>query len=121
MKYFRMMGLALAAAFCAGQANAQELTGTLKNVKETGAATRKERDITAHALQVRAGSVPIPGKGSTFSRVCRTGVGGEGQWPRDLQPTDPAGVRLDRRRRRSWYRLARHRLFADLRTSTDEG
>ena len=33
------IGLALAAAFCAAQANAQELTGTLKNIKETGAIT----------------------------------------------------------------------------------
>ena len=39
-----MMGYALAAAFCAGQANAQELTGTLKNVKETGAITLGFRD-----------------------------------------------------------------------------
>src|SRR5256714_15279326 len=39
-----MIGLALAAAFCAGQANAQELTGTLKNVKETGAITLGFRD-----------------------------------------------------------------------------
>ena len=44
MKHMRMIGLALAAAFCAGQANAQELTGTLKNVKETGAITLGFRD-----------------------------------------------------------------------------
>src|SRR5256885_11423366 len=44
MKYFRMMGLGLAAAFCAGQASAQELTGTLKNIKETGAITLGHRD-----------------------------------------------------------------------------
>src|SRR5512140_2630658 len=44
MKYLRMMGLAVAAAFCAGQANAQELTGTLKNIKETGAITLGHRD-----------------------------------------------------------------------------
>jgi len=44
MKYFRMMGLALAAAFSAGQASAQELTGTLKNIKETGAITLGFRD-----------------------------------------------------------------------------
>ena len=44
MKHFRMMGLALAAAFCAGQANAQELTGTLKNIKESGAITLGHRD-----------------------------------------------------------------------------
>src|SRR5215217_2544751 len=44
MKHLRMIGLAFAAAFCAGHANAQELTGTLKNVKETGAITLGFRD-----------------------------------------------------------------------------
>ena len=44
MKYLRITGLALAAAFCAGQANADELTGTLKNIKETGAITLGFRD-----------------------------------------------------------------------------
>jgi glutamate/aspartate transport system substrate-binding protein len=44
MKYLRMIGLAFAAAFCAAQANAQELTGTLKNIKETGAITLGHRD-----------------------------------------------------------------------------
>src|ERR1700733_9953253 len=39
-----MIGLALAAAFCACQANAEELTGTLKNIKETGAITLGFRD-----------------------------------------------------------------------------
>src|SRR5213075_2836560 len=34
MKHLRMIGLAFAAAVCAAQANAQELTGTLKNVKK---------------------------------------------------------------------------------------
>jgi glutamate/aspartate transport system substrate-binding protein len=38
------MGLALTAVFCAGQANAEELTGTLKNIKETGAITIGYRD-----------------------------------------------------------------------------
>ena len=37
MKYLRMMGLALGAALFAGHASAEELTGTLKNIKETGA------------------------------------------------------------------------------------
>ncbi len=46
MKHLRMVGLALAAAFCAGQANAEELTGTLKNVKETGAITLGFRDFS---------------------------------------------------------------------------
>src|SRR6195952_2605896 len=37
MKRPGIVALALAAAFCAGPANAEELTGTLKKVKETGA------------------------------------------------------------------------------------
>src|SRR3984885_2285413 len=40
----RVMGLALAAAFCAGQASAEELTGTLKKIKETGTITIGYRD-----------------------------------------------------------------------------
>src|ERR1700693_3141365 len=44
MKYLRMIGFGLAAALCAGQANAEELTGTLKNIKETGAITLGFRD-----------------------------------------------------------------------------
>src|SRR6202047_3291979 len=44
MKRLRMMGLALTAAFCFAQANAEELTGTLKKVKETGAITIGYRD-----------------------------------------------------------------------------
>jgi glutamate/aspartate transport system substrate-binding protein len=44
MKRLRIMGLALAAAFCTGQANADELTGTLKKIKETGAITIGFRD-----------------------------------------------------------------------------
>src|SRR5450631_2738115 len=44
MKHLRMIGLGLAAAFCAGQANAEELTGTLKNIKESGAITLGFRD-----------------------------------------------------------------------------
>jgi glutamate/aspartate transport system substrate-binding protein len=39
-----VMGLALSAAFCGGQANAEELTGTLKKIKETGAITIGYRD-----------------------------------------------------------------------------
>src|ERR1700749_4915224 len=38
------LGLALAAAFGASQAGAEELTGTLKNIKETGAITLGFRD-----------------------------------------------------------------------------
>ena len=44
MKHLRMIGLGLVAAFCAGQANAEELTGTLKNIKDTGAITLGFRD-----------------------------------------------------------------------------
>src|SRR5271169_6240945 len=44
MKRLHMVGLAFAAAFCGAQADAQELTGTLKKVKETGAITIGYRD-----------------------------------------------------------------------------
>ena len=44
MKHLRMIGLGLAAAFCAGQANAEELTGTLRKIKETGAIIIGYRD-----------------------------------------------------------------------------
>src|ERR1700726_965541 len=44
MKRLRMMGLVLAAAFCAAQAYAEELTGTLKKVKETGVINIGYRD-----------------------------------------------------------------------------
>ena len=44
MKRIQIIGLALAAAFGAGQAGAQELTGTLKKIKETGAITLGLRD-----------------------------------------------------------------------------
>jgi len=40
----RMIGLALAAGFLAGQASAEDLTGTLKKVKETGTITIGYRD-----------------------------------------------------------------------------
>src|SRR6184192_4445080 len=44
VKHRQIIGCLLAAAFCAGQASAQELTGTLKNIKETGAITLGHRD-----------------------------------------------------------------------------
>jgi glutamate/aspartate transport system substrate-binding protein len=44
MKQPRLLGLALAAVLCAGAAQAEELTGTLKNIKETGAITLGFRD-----------------------------------------------------------------------------
>ena len=39
-----LFGYALAVAFCGAQASAEELTGTLKNIKETGAITLGYRD-----------------------------------------------------------------------------
>src|ERR1700760_4156141 len=44
MKQFRILGLAFAATLCAAQVQAEELTGTLKNIKETGAITLGFRD-----------------------------------------------------------------------------
>jgi glutamate/aspartate transport system substrate-binding protein len=44
MKCLRMIGLALAASLSAGQVNAEELTGTLKKIKETGTITIGYRD-----------------------------------------------------------------------------
>src|SRR3954451_2766984 len=44
MKHLRIVGFALAGAICAAQANAEELTGTLKNIKDTGAITLGFRD-----------------------------------------------------------------------------
>jgi glutamate/aspartate transport system substrate-binding protein len=44
MKRSYTIGLVLATALGAGQAGAQELTGTLKNIKETGAITLGHRD-----------------------------------------------------------------------------
>ena len=41
-------------------------------------------------------------------------AGGDGERPRDLQPADPQGVRLDREGRRPRHRRGRQRLFADL-------
>jgi len=44
MKCLPMIGLALAAVLSAGQANTEELTGTLKKIKETGTITIGYRD-----------------------------------------------------------------------------
>src|SRR6201986_1168470 len=44
MKQFRILGLAFAATLCTAQVQAEELTGTLKNIKETGAITLGFRD-----------------------------------------------------------------------------
>jgi glutamate/aspartate transport system substrate-binding protein len=44
MRNLQMMGLVLTAVLCGTQANAEELTGTLKNIKDTGAITIGYRD-----------------------------------------------------------------------------
>ena len=46
MRHLRIIGLTLAAAFSAGASHAEELTGTLKNIKETGAITLGYRDAS---------------------------------------------------------------------------
>ena len=46
MRQWRMIAYTLAIAGCAGQAGAQELTGTLKNIKETGAITLGYRELS---------------------------------------------------------------------------
>src|SRR5690349_11101258 len=48
MKRSYIIGLALAAAVGAGSANAQELTGTLKNIKVTGTIDHECGSSTAH-------------------------------------------------------------------------
>ena len=44
MKHIRLLGTVIAVAICAGQVQAQELTGTLKKIKDTGAITIGFRD-----------------------------------------------------------------------------
>ena len=44
MKHFRSIGVALVATFAVSQAGAQQLTGTLKNIKDTGAIVIGHRD-----------------------------------------------------------------------------
>jgi glutamate/aspartate transport system substrate-binding protein len=44
VKHFRSLGLALAASLVVSQASAEELTGTLKNIKDTGVITLGFRD-----------------------------------------------------------------------------
>src|SRR3954462_11218377 len=44
MRWLRVLGLAMAAASCAAQADADDLTGTLKKVKETGTIAIGYRD-----------------------------------------------------------------------------
>ena len=44
MKRFDILGLAVAAAFCAGTAHAEDLTGTLKSIKDSGTITLGYRE-----------------------------------------------------------------------------
>ena len=44
MKRFDILGLAVAAAFCAGAAHAENLTGTLKSIKDSGTITLGYRE-----------------------------------------------------------------------------
>ena len=50
MKQLKILGFALAAAFGVSQAQAEDLTGTLKNIKDTG--------VTIYAIQVNTGGDP---------------------------------------------------------------
>src|ERR1700737_339506 len=59
MKRLRIVGLALAASFCAGAANAEELTGTLKKIKETGAITIGFRDSSSPFSYLHDNQKPI--------------------------------------------------------------
>jgi glutamate/aspartate transport system substrate-binding protein len=59
MNHLRLIGLALAASFCAAQANAEELTGTLKNIKETGAITLAFRDSSIPFSYIDDNQKPI--------------------------------------------------------------
>jgi glutamate/aspartate transport system substrate-binding protein len=46
MKHIRLLGTVIAVAICAGQVQAQELTGTLKKIKDTGTITIGYRDAS---------------------------------------------------------------------------
>src|SRR5260370_159176 len=59
MKRLRMIGLALAAAFLAGQANSEELTGTLRKIKETGTITIGFRDSSIPVSYLDDNQKPI--------------------------------------------------------------
>ena len=58
MKCLGMIGVVLAACF-GGQANAEELTGTLKKIKETGAVTIGYRDSSIPFSYLDDGQKPI--------------------------------------------------------------
>ena len=59
MKQLRRIGLVLAAALCAGQANAEELTGTLKTIKETDAITIGYRETSMPFSYIDDNQKPI--------------------------------------------------------------
>src|ERR1700737_2662373 len=59
MKCLRMIGFALAASVAAGQANAEELTGTLKKIKETGTINIGYRDSSIPFSYLDAHQKPI--------------------------------------------------------------
>src|SRR6202049_2867504 len=59
MKQLRLIGLVLAAGFCAGQAHAEELTGALKNTKKTGRITLGFRDSSIPCSYLEDNQKPI--------------------------------------------------------------
>jgi glutamate/aspartate transport system substrate-binding protein len=72
MNRLRIMSLAVAAAVCAAQANAQELAGTLKKVKDTGTITIGYRDSSIPFSYLDDNQKPI---GFAID-ICRTIVDG---------------------------------------------
>src|ERR1700712_5154644 len=76
MKRPGIVALALAAAFCAGPANAEELTGTLKKIKETGAITIGYRDSSIPFSYLDDNQKPI-GFAIDICRVIVDGVKAE--------------------------------------------
>jgi glutamate/aspartate transport system substrate-binding protein len=59
MKRLHMLGFALAAVLCASGAQAEELTGTLKKVQETGAITLGYRDTSIPFSYLDADQKPV--------------------------------------------------------------
>ena len=76
MKSLRIMGLAVAAAAFAAQASAQELTGTLKKVKDTGTITIGYRDSSIPFSYLDDNQKPI-GFAIDICRVIVDGVKAE--------------------------------------------
>ena len=91
MKCLRMMGLALTACLAAAHANAEELTGTLKKVKETGTITIGYRDSSIPFSYLDDSQKPV-------------GFFIAGEWGQDrlrdheLKPTQPVGPGSPERR-----------------------